>query len=76
MPAFCSLLLLSYYSNNFAGKIDASLMERLQIIYKPNVCVLQLLCSIVCVSWCVTASGSDIVGFYSKKIILAKGLFR
>ena len=25
MPAFCSLLLSSYYSNNFASKIDASL---------------------------------------------------
>ena len=25
MPALCSLLLPSYYSNNFAGKIDASL---------------------------------------------------
>jgi len=25
MPAFCLLLLYSYYSNNFAGKIDASL---------------------------------------------------
>ena len=26
MPAFCSLLLPSYYSNNFAGKINASLI--------------------------------------------------
>ena len=25
MPAFCLLLLYSYYSNNFAGEIDASL---------------------------------------------------
>ena len=25
MPVFCSLLLPSYYSNNFAGKIDVSL---------------------------------------------------
>ena len=25
MPVFCSLLLPSYYSNNFAGKINASL---------------------------------------------------
>jgi len=26
MPAFCLLLLYSYYSNNFAGKINASLL--------------------------------------------------
>ena len=26
LPAFCSLLLPSYYSNNFVGKIDASLL--------------------------------------------------
>ena len=25
MPAFCSLLFASYYSKNFAGKIDSSL---------------------------------------------------
>ena len=25
MPAFCLLLLYSYYSNNFAGEIDGSL---------------------------------------------------
>ena len=27
MPAFCSLLFLSYYSKNFAGKIDSSLLR-------------------------------------------------
>ena len=26
MPAFCSLLFLSYYSKNFAGRIDSSLL--------------------------------------------------
>ena len=26
MPAFCLLLLYSYYANNFAGKIDTSLL--------------------------------------------------
>ena len=28
MPASCSLLLPSYYSNNFSGKINASLFQR------------------------------------------------
>jgi len=27
MPAFCLLLLYSYYANNFAGKINASLVS-------------------------------------------------
>ena len=28
MPAFCFLLLYSYYANNFAGKIEASLVVK------------------------------------------------
>ena len=28
MPAFCLLLLYSYYANNFAGEIDGSLLLR------------------------------------------------
>ena len=32
MPAFCSLLLPSYFSKNYAGKIGASLVASLLII--------------------------------------------
>ena len=30
MPAFCLLLLYSYYANNFAGEIDGSLLGGLE----------------------------------------------
>ena len=36
MPAFFSLLLPSYYSNNFAGKIDTSLLMILDLRDDPT----------------------------------------
>jgi len=39
MPAFCLLLFYSYYSNNFAGKIDASLLHSPSNMWQAKVFV-------------------------------------
>ena len=37
LQAFCLLLLYSYYANNFAGKIDASLLAGWLIIFCKSI---------------------------------------
>ena len=47
MPAFCSLLLPSYFSKNYAGKIGASLVAFSAPVYTVCVCVYVCVC-VVC----------------------------